>query len=243
MSTKQNTEEYNQWWEDFNSINAESPATIYRHKMLVKKIRDLRSKDILDAGCGSGELIISLLKNLENVNLSGFDVSTEVINQNKRRIKGVKFFTQDLTVKANPTKFYDLVLCSEVIEHLKDWKTAIYDLAQFTKKSGYVIVTTQSGTRHHHHLELGHLKHFTLDEINSELKKNGLRIVESFYSGWPFMNFQYLLTDMFYKKIEKTVFKAKRQSLFMKLVFGVFNFLYPISSKSKGPQIFIVAKK
>ncbi len=244
QSNNINKVEYNQWWESFNSINAESPATIFRNNLFVNKIKELGSKEILDAGCGSGELIISILNKVDGINISGFDLSNDVIEKNKKRIKKARFFTQDLSKKINNIKNkYDLVICSEVIEHLKDWRIAIDNLSLVVNQGGYVIVTTQTGKPHRHHLELGHLRHFKIDELKKELNKNGLQSMESFYCGWPVMDLQYLLTDILYKNLEKNVFMAKEQSLFTKIIFYIFNFLYKFSSKNKGPQIFILARK
>ena len=105
------------------------------------------------------------------------------------------------------------------------------------------MLTTQSGKRYKHHLTLGHIKHFTIEELKEELENSRFKVIKAYYCGWPFMNFKNVLTNTFYKNIEQSLLKAKKQNLFNRFVFKIFRFLYNISKKTKGPQIFILAKK
>ena len=39
---------------------------------------------------------------------------------------------------------YDIVVCTEAIEHIKDWKTAILNLMKLTKVGGFILLTSRS---------------------------------------------------------------------------------------------------
>ena len=245
MRKNSNQLQYNKWWSDFTTSNAEDPGTLYRANLIINQIKKLNVETIVDCGCGPGELIKKVFseKQLGNLRISGCDVADKVIESNKKAFPNLDFFTLDLNEETKIHKNFDLAICSEVIEHLKNWKVAIYNLNQLVKGDGYLILTTQSGKRYKHHLALGHIRHFTIEEIGSELNKNGFEIIEGHYCGWPFMDLKNILSDNFFSRIEKSLLKAKKQNLSNRLVFKIFGFLYSVSSNKKGPQIFILAKK
>lgn len=236
-------EDYDQWWGNFHSLFAVEPGTKYRTNLVVKKIRSLGIKNIADIGCGAGELIKRIDQEFPGLSLTGFDVSPFVIEVNKKEIKNAKFFTLDLNENVMPKDTFAMVLCCEVIEHVKNWEQAVTVLSGLVQDGGYVIITTQAGKMFAHHKTLGHFKHYKKEEIEKELEKNGITVTESFYSGWPFMNLKNYLINMRYKSIEDSPFSSKRQSYFNKAVFRVFDFLYANSSQKTGPQIFILGQK
>jgi 2-polyprenyl-3-methyl-5-hydroxy-6-metoxy-1,4-benzoquinol methylase len=236
--------QYDKWWTDFISANVDDPGTALRADLVIKQIKTSRVTNVLDAGCGSAELIRKILNKTENVAVSGLDVSQKIIEMNKKRYGNANFFCLNLNDE-NPAipRTFDMVVCCEVIEHLRNWQNAVTTLSKLVAKDGYIIVTTQSGKIYRHHKTLGHLKHFRKEEIEKELTNNGMCIMESHYSGFPFMNLKNILAHIFYKKIEKNLLKSEKQSGLNKVAFKIFGFLYAISSKKHGPQIFILARK
>jgi len=243
MPENKDRRQYDKWWSDFLTANIDDPGTIYRTNLIIKKINNLGVSNIVDAGCGSGELIRNILSKTKGLKLSGFDVSEHIIERNKKIYEEVDFFCLNLNENVSHPKKFDLVVCCEVIEHLENWEKAIATLCALCRNDGYVILTTQAGKIYKHHQKLGHFKHFKKEEIEKELESNGLRIIESMYLGWPFMNLKNILADTFYKKVENSILKPGRQSSINKMAFKIFKVLYRISSKKRGPQIFILAKK
>lgn len=241
---KNDQEQYDGWWNNFLSLNIEDPGTTYRTNLVTNEIKSLEAKTIVDAGCGSAELIRKILNNIEGVTLSGFDVSQKIIDINKEKYPNVDFFTLNLNEESSYEKKFGVVICCEVIEHLRNWQKAIGNLAKLVENNGYLLITTQAGKMYKHHKVLDHLKHFKREEIEEELKKHGLKIVKSHYSGWPFMNLKNILLSVFFKDIQNSfLLTVKKQSMANKIIFRIFKHLYNISSKKKGPQIFILAKK
>lgn len=56
-------------------------------------------------------------------------------------IKNVKFLTKDVTKEALKEKF-DIIICSEVLEHLKEPLDCIKNIKAMLKKQGIAIITT-----------------------------------------------------------------------------------------------------
>jgi 2-polyprenyl-3-methyl-5-hydroxy-6-metoxy-1,4-benzoquinol methylase len=235
--------QYDKWWTDFVSTNIEDPGTAYRADFILKIIKNLGVKNIADVGCGSGQLIKKISKNIQGLNLTGFDVSQKIIDINKNNYKDAEFFCLNLNDDVIIDRKFDMVICCEVIEHLRNWEKSIETLSKLALPGGYVLITTQSGKIHKHHEALGHLKHFNKKEIEEQLKKNGMKIIESSYAGWPFMNLKNILAHIFIKNIKKNMLSSQEQGVLNRFIFKIFGFLYKISSKKFGPQIFVLSKK
>ncbi len=238
--------QYDKWWDDFKTANLDEPGTAYRVELVEKAIKKIDPKNLLDTGCGSAEFLkkIAAKSKFKKISLAGFDVSKKIIERNKKKYKDVFFFCSDLNAQLiESEKKYDLVISTEVIEHLTDWKHSLKGIAGMVKSGGSLVITTQAGKIYQHHKDLGHLKHFKKNEITKELVKNNFEIIESRYCGWPFMNLKNILVNIFYGTVEDGMMKAKKQSTMNKIIFKIFGILYKISSKRKGPQIFIIGRK
>src|SRR4030067_2588538 len=124
MRGKSYKSQYNKWWSDFTTSNAEDPGTLYRADLIINQIKKLNVKTVVDCGCGPGELIKKILseKQLSNLRISGCDVADKVINRNKKAFPDLDFFTLDLNEATKINKNFDLAICSEVIEHLNNYK-------------------------------------------------------------------------------------------------------------------------
>ena len=94
----------------------------------------LRGLDILDAGCGEGQLLSMLPKGNR---LFGFDASEQRLDV---RLAGDRadLSVQDIYRTTFPDRKFDVVFCSEVLEHLERPSDALAELARICKPSGMV---------------------------------------------------------------------------------------------------------
>lgn len=122
----------------------ENPNAIIRfvEKRRIKKIlelvkRDLKSNtEILDAGCGSGYLLSLIPKG----KLFGIDISKFLLKIAKKRLKKrAKLYESFVEKTPFRNDFFDIVICTEVIEHTIDPKKVCKELARITKPTGKII--------------------------------------------------------------------------------------------------------
>lgn len=243
--------DYNEFWQTMKGSHARHPSVRFRNYLITKAIRQIldpiQNNTILDVGCGNGDLLKQLndylCLNGAKATLSGYDISEYQIEKN--RLEGLPFDFQvaDFNERVEINNKFNIIICSEVIEHLRNWKSSLENIAKINKPGGYLILTTQSGRKFKSDDALGHLQHFELDYLIGYLKTLNYDIIRGEKRGFPFYNLQ-KAANSFYLPMSRRV-THREINLLTSVLFSVAYFLFQISIKSKklGPQIFILAQK
>lgn len=160
-----------------------SPAPRHRRKMILNIMKSLEYKSCLDVGCGQAYLLEALRG--KGKDLCGYDISSEVIEQNRSEFPNVRFDEVDISRQSSSEgRQADVVVASEVLEHIEDWSGAVKNLCNMTKR--YLLITVPSGKVHKIDKIVGHVRHFLGEEIEEELMRNGFRVTSIKRWGFPF---------------------------------------------------------
>jgi len=109
--------------------------------LLDKHINGSGPKSLLDVGCANGERTIRIAKYF-NINLQ----KAYGVDYNKKNIATCKGLFNakviDLEIENLPYKnnSFDLVMCNQILEHLKNYKKVIDDLIRVTCHKGYIAI-------------------------------------------------------------------------------------------------------
>lgn len=123
---------YNQsilWEKDLLKKEADRERIIEIIKTIPQEV-----ETILDVGCGNGSLVNSIYQKFKKV--VGVDLSEEALTH----VKSEKVLS-DVSNLCFPDKSFDLVVCSEVLEHLReeDYLQTIKEIERVAKR--YIILT------------------------------------------------------------------------------------------------------
>jgi len=161
----------------------------YRNLFGVLKRYLKPSETILDVGCGVGTMDFYLASKGNIV--TGLDISKSAIDIARRNASllgindGAKFEVgsfPDTKVRGE----FDVILMSEVIEHLPDDKSAIKECYKNLKRNGILILSTRSenevlyrlGFEKTHDKRVGHLRRYTVDGLKRMIRSSGFSILE-----------------------------------------------------------------
>lgn len=110
-------------------------------RAVLDKIREVAPQirgDYLDVGAGNGELIDRVIRTFP-VKARACDYRGDLL-----AVEGVTVDVANLNAEAlpYPDASFDLVTCTEVIEHLEHYRAALREMARVLRPGGVLIVTT-----------------------------------------------------------------------------------------------------
>jgi len=175
--------DYNTAWDQWDDMIVHSPAPRHRRRLILRMAATMEWSSALDAGCGNGALLAAIAGRFPGKDLAGADVSDKVIAADRGRYPGINFQIFDLASSALPAKF-DLVLCSEVLEHVQDVPRALANLKSMCVR--WLILTVPAGRIFEIDRLVGHRQHFNRDSLTTMLNQAGFIPVTMWRWGFPF---------------------------------------------------------
>jgi 2-polyprenyl-3-methyl-5-hydroxy-6-metoxy-1,4-benzoquinol methylase len=120
-------------------------GNLKRLQYITEIISKVKPQSILDIGCGNGIfLTIPIAEKFASIRITGVDSDLPTIDMAKKvnTLNNLLFcVNEDL----NPAEQFDLVIASEVIEHVEQPYSFMRWIATKVKPGGYVIITTPNG--------------------------------------------------------------------------------------------------
>lgn len=146
---------------------------------------------VLDAGCGSGRHLCEPFRR-PGVHVAGVDLKWDDLRKARGFLSLMSSETsgQWVVARADVTKlpfaddFFDIVVCSEVLEHIEDNRAAIGELVRVLKRGGDLVVTVPrywpericwALSRAYHREPGGHIRIYRKAELMTLLADAGLR--------------------------------------------------------------------
>jgi len=176
-----------------------SKDTIERHQFGDPLLRHLTDKILqlidlpggraLDVGCGAGRLAVALAR--RGFEVDGVDVAASVVEQAAQLASeagiSARFFVADFRQPDArfPDETYDLVVCSEVVEHVESWRSVLDNIARVLKPGGLLLLTTPNDPAQFSILDeyAGHFRRFRWRELETGLSE--FSVLTAFTVGFP----------------------------------------------------------
>lgn len=228
-------------------IVKESDFDMINHLPIYKKYI-LKNDKVLDVGCGGAPM--SLYFASKGVSVKGVDLSEKAIKENTKAKEYFGFdnleFACENFMEYTDDAIYDVVMMTEVLEHIPDDEASLVKINKLLKDNGYLLMSVPSSNAPLHKKYLrqygkdpfdervGHLRRYTAVQMFNLLNKTGFELVEfKLCEG-------YLRNWLYNDNIGQFFMKFNR--LFMRNIVTFIDdkFFTPIFGES---DIIIVAKK
>jgi SAM-dependent methyltransferase len=102
-------------------------------------------REVVDVGCGSGHLLRALADRTPDARFVGVDFSKNAIRRARGLLPGARWLVGDAYAPPLGEQRFDLVLCTEVLEHLERPRDALDALVRLCARNGHVILTVPDG--------------------------------------------------------------------------------------------------
>lgn len=149
---------------------------------LFSVLKDLQIDTVLDVGCGEGFTLSKLKENKIGKKYEGIDASREAIYIGKKQYPELNLKEGNIYKLDYKDNSLDLVICTEVLEHLENPEKALRELLRVSKK--YLIISvpnepffylfnyTQWGK------DIGHINKWTSRGFTKLVKRQKVKILK-----------------------------------------------------------------
>ncbi len=158
---------------------------------LTSVIAPLNPLRILDAGCGEGFTLAKLYELKIGKELAGIDYSKIAIDTAKKLFPYLNVKTGDIYKLPYKDNSFDLVICTEVLEHLEKPVEAISELKRVSSK--YILFTVPNEpwwmlfnfTKWGRQKEIGHINHWGSSSFQKFIGRNSMFKIVSVKHPFP----------------------------------------------------------
>lgn len=195
----------NPWYVSYQLENLQNPhqvRTIKERWKFIGKIIDKiqnavhRPLRILDAGCGDG-INLAMLTQIPTAEIFAIDYNPIRVERVKENFPDVKISQQDMTNLNMKEKDFDIILCSQVLEHIPNDIDALFQLKNILAPEGILLVGVPNegcflARIRNHILEpyisrtTDHVHFYTEKELLKKFKSTGLCILDRLYESFFF---------------------------------------------------------
>lgn len=166
------------------------PRDYFRNYLIAREIRKFKNRNIniLDFGCGCGNLAIKLAQ--WGFHITGFDVSQlslEVLKSKVEQFSLKNFITveNDIEKIQNTNIKFEIICAGEVLEHIKDDKKVVKFFKTLLKEGGFCVLTVPARMKYWDRNDeiAGHFRRYEKEELIDLFAFEGFKIKKIYCFG------------------------------------------------------------
>ncbi|MEV6953350.1 3' terminal RNA ribose 2'-O-methyltransferase Hen1 [Streptomyces sp. NPDC051183] len=177
------------------------PLAVHRREAVLAALRAAGAGRVLDLGCGQGQLVQALLKDVSFTEIVGMDVSVRALTTAARRLRlermgerqssRVQLVQGSLAYTDKRLAGYDAAVLSEVIEHLDPERLPALEYAVFGSARPRTVLVTTPNVEYNvrwETLPAGHVRHgdHRFEWTRAEFRAWAAQVAERFGYGVEF---------------------------------------------------------
>ncbi len=197
---------------------------------------------VIDVGCGDGYVLHCIEKKYKNKKVYGLDLSEGRIKTTKRNVVCSHLIRSEIHHLPFPDNSFDVVICSELLEHIPEYQKTIEELVRISKKRVIITVPNElqlvkimcPKCKTIHFLD-GHINFFTEHKLKKALQDNKLwniKKINKFHSIYSYNRITMRLPLFLRLFLDKVL-----QKLHTKISFLKSNFLLGVIEKKQVQEL------
>jgi len=190
---------YDDYWRRPEPSPLSDPLRTKRVALACRELGRVKALDVLDAGCGAGEVVAELRR--RGFRADGMEVSEVALELARRKEPRATFarHSAESVPWPYPASSYDAVVSFEVVEHLLQPAQLFAGAREVLKPRGWIGVTTPyhgrvknlaiSATRFDEHFDVegDHIRFFSDRSLTQMVDRSGFDVIRVAHFGrlWP----------------------------------------------------------
>ena len=174
----------------FSENDSERPIGIASRRHTIEQIRKYmpegEPKYILEVGCSTGLMIETLQREFPDALIAGSDVEYKSLLSIADKYSSVPLFQLDLANADLPEQKFNCIVSLNVLEHIKDDKSAIRNIVRLLKTNGILVLELPAGSSLYDVFDkqLKHYRRYNIDDLINLLEGSGFEIIEKSHLGF-----------------------------------------------------------
>ena len=157
---------------------------------------DNKSGIMLDLGCGEGRHIFGAMQQFPDLQCVGLDPHLESLDKSQEGLELFESLSNNTTTFLSGSAYslpfadstFDLVVCSEVLEHLHEYRDAITEINRVLKPGGKFLASVPAEfpericwalSKEYQNQPGGHLRIFNQNSLINEIEEKGFKFLSS----------------------------------------------------------------
>lgn len=222
-------------WHRSGDMRRHGPMSRQTRRLVWQMVRDPDFHSVLDVGCGRGVQLADMIHRRPGVEAFGMDISPSGIAISREAVPQGTFVLNDATRNAVHRTF-DLVLCTDVLEHIDDDGAALANIRALTGR--WCLISTLQGRMRQFESRVGHVRNYEYGQIPAMMQQAGFTILRSIDWGFPFYSPLYRdLLDRVPDSATQGTFGARRHALSWMMYL-----LFCLNSSRRGDYVFCLGE-
>ncbi|MEZ7892940.1 MAG: methyltransferase domain-containing protein [Candidatus Wallbacteria bacterium] len=204
--------------------------------------------NLLDYGCGTGELLFKILKKYKKIECYGADYSDSSIKLTNNKLINFNNWKGSKIINGLPLKYdnetFDIITCIEVLEHMtsEDLTLHLKEFFRILKNKGILFITVPNDENLEENYvycpncefefhRVQHLNSYSVNKISKILNEMNFKV--EFCASINLYNFQYSIKNFLLSFIERLICNFSKK-LYI-------NYSYIKNKIKKQPHLIVIA--
>jgi SAM-dependent methyltransferase len=232
-------DDWNAHWANFATSAERNPAQAYRRRLVIDLLCRAGAPDrYLDVGSGQGDLAVQVATRWPDAEIAGIEFTDVGVAIAAEKVSRGRFVAVDLLSGRPPIAGFEAwathATCTEVLEHVDEPDAFLRSALAWLAPGATLIVTVPGGPMSAFDRQIGHRRHYTIDDLTTLLDGAGYVVGECGGAGFPVFNLYRRTVIARGDKLVDDVCGADVLPLAVRAALRVSDLLFRVSSTAGG---------